>query len=203
MVQYKRRARTWRCVQSLQQRRQRLLICTRVQRVRVTKCHVAVRFCLATSCFILKCYPPLISTHLPFPCVSPAWSPPNSLCPPVHHCPHVYTKSTSPSVLCWRVSACCALQPSFQVLVLCSRLLLLLFDSFSPLRELMTLFLFQSGVRLVYGLIVFDFSSLGSVFDLGNPIHLLLISPPSGVIFSLKCCTLFISSICREAYWFC
>lgn len=41
----------------------------------------------------------------------------------------------------------------------------------------MTLFLLQSGVRLVYGLMVFYFSSLVGVFDLGNPIHLLLVSP--------------------------
>lgn len=41
----------------------------------------------------------------------------------------------------------------------------------------MTSFLLQSGVRLVYALIVFYFSSLVGVFDLGNPVHLLLVSP--------------------------
>lgn len=35
-------------------------------------CHTVVRCRLGTSCFILKCSSPLVSDHLPFPCVSPA-----------------------------------------------------------------------------------------------------------------------------------
>jgi len=67
-----------------------------------TMCHTMVKFCLVTSCFILKSNSPLVSGHLPFPHVSPVWLS-SWLFPPVPHYPMCLNSLRLP-LSCARVS---------------------------------------------------------------------------------------------------
>lgn len=124
--------------------------------------HAVVRFCLVTSCFILKCHSPPVSGHLLFP--------------------HSHLSACPPWFL--NVSICSPLSSGIYNLHPLSPVVPLSYSAKTILNFLRVYPQFLQP---------FLFLCFGSDYYL----------TPSGEIFSLKVFSLFTSSHCQEADWFC